>query len=107
MTKKEIEILVRVIAPHLRDLIGRCTALEAEIATLRGQVAVAEQKHMTSGVAWRGVFRGSDVYDQGQLVTHGGALWRATRSTAGTTPGDSTGAFTLVCKKGAFDRSGR
>jgi hypothetical protein len=98
MTPKDIEGFASAVVEVWRRIIdgprigGRFDALEARVAELEARPI---QK-------WAGVHAQGTPYAEASLVTRGGSLWVARRSTT-TTPGSPESDWTLVVKKGGYD----
>ncbi len=96
---------VRELRHAVRDMgasnAERVNALERRIEALE------QQQQQKAAGTWHDIFDETRSYPETALVTHGGGLWIATRSTTGNRPGDSSGAFVLVVKRGSYDRGER
>ena len=94
--------LLEAAAPPIKEAIANATKpLQERIGALERRLVEIEAK----GVEYRGVYQKATEYRRGSLVTADGSLFAAIRDTVvGETPGDSSGAFQLVAKRG---RDGR
>ncbi len=98
--KSLVFTFIKTVADAIRET--RATHA-ARLASLEQRLTVLEQRPaQKSSGTWCGTFDETRSYPEAALVTHGGGLWLTTRTTAGTRPGDSTGAFVLVCKRGDY-----
>lgn len=74
------------------------TALEARVAELEAR---------PPGVAYKGVWDSSEVYQRGHFVTRAGSLWHSERDlNRGILPGAGDG-WRLAVKKGADGKDGK
>jgi len=80
------------------EVLPHVAALEKRVAELEGRIE--QQK----ALPWRGVWKSSETYEPGQLVTFRGSMWHCNRTVTGDEPGADLTAFTLCVKKG---RDGR
>ena len=90
MTREELTIIIKGIAPTLRRLEARIAALEAR----------PEMKYL-------GVFDPATHYEPGHFVTKGGSLWCCLKASTGATPGVSVDAWRLAVKSGRDGRAAR
>lgn len=87
-----IKELAVQLARTMRDQAERRTAKSHD--ELLKRIEALED----AAVSYEGVHKEGNVYRKGQLVTHGGSMWHANRTTAHK-PGQSD-AWTLAVKRG-------
>jgi chitodextrinase len=92
MNTHDITALMAGIAPILKDEIE---ALQKQIAALSARIAELE----SGAMKYCGVHQASMVYCKGNVVTHDGSAWCATRSVNAERPGTSD-AWQLMVKHG-------
>jgi hypothetical protein len=95
-----LDDLAEVLANGIRDATA---SLRERIVVLESRLMVQETKSAAVGVRWRGTYHDGDVVAAGELVTCGGSLWLARRTT-NARPGHSPDDFVLVVKRGELDR---
>jgi integrin beta 3 len=55
---------------------------------------------------YRGVRRGGEVYERGDMVSYGGSVWHAAKQTD-STPGEGNQDWTLAVKRGRDGKDGK
>ena len=58
-------------------------------------------------LAYKGTFQRGASYAAGDLVTHSGSLWHANEDIGLAVPGDGSGGWTLMVKRGADGKDAR
>jgi hypothetical protein len=81
---------------------GVVEAVKETITELRGRIEALEQRPPSP--EYRGIFRPTETYHSGALVTHRGSLWLGLRDSAGATPGSAPDAWKLIVKSGHAPR---
>jgi len=91
MTKTEelAAVIVTAVRAVFTPLRSELKALQAEIKELQARPTMS----------YRGVWDATTQYNPGQCVTSGGSIWHCNCSTRAKT-GDSTGDWSLACKRG-------
>jgi phage shock protein A len=82
-------VLVDVVKKAIEPLKARNAELEARIKQLEARPMMK----------WAGVHVTGTQYAEASLVTRSGSLWAATKTTSAT-PGDNSGDWRLIVKKG-------
>ena len=98
-------VLLDVIAEPMKAVKRRFERSDAAIATLEARVAKLEAR--PTGVAYKGVWDSSEVYQRGQFVTRAGSIWHCERDhNRGILPGAGDG-WRLAVKKGSDGKDGK
>jgi hypothetical protein len=84
--EKFIDGLHQYLQKEFTPLFKRVDALEKSLEQIREK-----------GIDYKGVFRESALYGKGDVVTHSGSMWIATRKTDGRPPGNG---WTMCVKSG-------
>jgi hypothetical protein len=93
MTRREFEDLATVFVDFIKKAID---PLKAKNAELEQRVQQLEARPLQK---WAGTHIQGTQYSEASLVTRAGSLWVAVRTTT-STPGDSSGDWRLIVKKG-------
>ena len=72
--------------------------LKAKNAELELRIKQLESRPLQK---WAGVHIAGTQYSEASLVTRGGSLWAAMKTTT-TTPGDNSGDWRLIVKRGSL-----
>jgi hypothetical protein len=81
------------------------TRSDTAIAALEARVAELESR--PTGVAYKGVWDASEVYERGHFVTRAGSIWHCERDhNRGILPGAGDG-WRLAVKKGSDGKDGK
>lgn len=75
----------------------RCMALEVRVKELEERPSVE----------YRGVWRSTQQYQRGSLVTHDGSIWHADVASTGLMPGDGAAGWRLAVKRGRDGKDAR
>lgn len=128
-----MDVVKNAIAQAVGPLADRLSAIESRVGKSSGsfdgakfgkEVAEAVRGHVeratapilarldeieTRGFRYRGVHQRAETYKRGDLVTHGGSMWAATRPVDdGAVPGEgSTNPWVLAVKRGTDGKDAR
>jgi hypothetical protein len=91
-----VDLIERAIRDATSPFALRLNSSEAEIATLKNEVAVLKSQPLPK---YCGIHGPGGSYVSGSLVTRNGGLWLAMKDTA-ETPGDGCTSWRLVVKEG-------
>jgi hypothetical protein len=97
-----VNVLLETIGNAVKAVTTRSdraiTALEARVAELEAR---------PTGVAYKGVWDSSEVYERGHFVTRAGSIWHCERDhNRGILPGAGDG-WRLAVKKGSDGKDGK
>jgi len=90
----QIDIVLEVLAPHLKEQAAKIAALEKRLAEIESK-----------GVQYLGVWQRAAEYRRGSMVTHDGSVWAAVKDIG---PDEKPGAGTswqLAVRAGRDSRS--